>query len=282
MKGTIINLNGELVCVFPFTNDTDFESLSHNDLESRGISSNEVGCPIAIIEERKDELHFGWCFISTEITKSQVPILRRDAGTIVSLALDNDRWAKDQMKTRTCAGCRQSPCACIPVGDEQTAMLTPDEAFCMEQAKYLGLTCNIEEQEELDGGVTSIVHCELSLDGGNGANAWLTVYSGHYSVLYYKAGDDQPYLEYTSDTEFACNVDRITGALKTVHEELDSLCLDASGCYSFVTEEEWTVKCTYCIEADSAKAARAMVESGEAELQDHMVRQFSILSIDFE
>lgn len=99
MKGHCINLDGQLVCIFPFTNATSFERMAHNDLPSLCIVGDESGLPLEVVEDNDCQgRHFGWCFLSCPVSWTRRPIMERDRGDIAALALENDAWVAEQVR----------------------------------------------------------------------------------------------------------------------------------------------------------------------------------------
>jgi len=111
MKGHIINLDGQLVCIFPFTNATEFEGLAHNDLPSYSLDyrAGEPGRPDRLDKGNLPNAgtgaggNYGWCFISELSTTVErfgqcFIIMERDRSKIAALALENDAWAAEQVR----------------------------------------------------------------------------------------------------------------------------------------------------------------------------------------
>lgn len=130
MKGYILTLDGQPVCLFPFTVATDFESLAHNDLPSHTLVYDDARGqdePMAVEKSKPGETScmFGWCFVSAPIRSMEkfdyCIIAKSDRADLARLAIENDEWAEAQMErqSNSCANCACSPCACIPLGDEQ-------------------------------------------------------------------------------------------------------------------------------------------------------------------
>jgi len=118
MKGICVTLDGQLVCLFPFTTDTEFEDMAHNDLPSYALVYDDgrgQDEPMALEKTSADgnNCMFGWCFASCPVSaveaQDYVMIAKADRDAIAELAIENDEWAAEQAKETDVA----------PVGDEQ-------------------------------------------------------------------------------------------------------------------------------------------------------------------
>lgn len=107
MKGHIVNLEGQLVCIFPFTHETDFEAVAHNDLKAYRMhyddDTPEVPHHITADPDMEASTnYFGSCFVSTDIyavdERGHVGIKTEDQKDIAELARSNDEWLKEKKR----------------------------------------------------------------------------------------------------------------------------------------------------------------------------------------
>ncbi len=176
MKGHIVKLDGQLVCIFPFTNATSFERMAHNDLESRSIIASEDGTPIGVVEDDYRDLHFGWCFISTPVNYKR-PIMERDRGEIAALAAENDAWAAEKVKEADAVfGVEGSNPKYIEIPASPTGY-TDDTIFRLSIDDVQAVAFNYYGRELTDDEIAKCREQEtkLSPDWSEDVSAWLTM-----------------------------------------------------------------------------------------------------------
>ena len=139
MKGHCINLDGQLVCIFPFTNATSFERMAHNDLESYTLCYDDglKRLPYLVDTSAAESNFYGWCFSSCPIKEIEdtgvgIVIMERDRADLATLAAENDAWAAEQAK--------QVDDGSIPVGDEQEPF--DHKTDCCEECGDYPCTCD--------------------------------------------------------------------------------------------------------------------------------------------
>ena len=126
MKGHVINLDGQLVCIFPFTNATS-ERMAHNDLQSYTLCYEDglKRLPYLVDTSAAESNFYGWCFSSCPINEIEdtgvgIVIMERDRADIAAIAEENDAWAAEQVKeTDAVSPTGYTDDGSIPVGDEQ-------------------------------------------------------------------------------------------------------------------------------------------------------------------